>query len=163
VAGNTQRWQSFTPSRKGTLTELTVTTFQQGRPDAPLIVDLLDEGNKVLYSGSVAAASIPWDPQVVAVKPNVEVDAGKSYWLRMRSDNKQGCYGWEYNDGNPYARGVEGYSTNAGSSITEESARDLKFTVDVDGPTVGLKPARKAAKAKPAARFRSRDAIGRLP
>jgi hypothetical protein len=47
--------------------------------------------------------------------------------VRIHSATTTGCYGFEYNDDNPYAGGGESYSTDSGASFTAEPARDLKF------------------------------------
>src|SRR5439155_4914600 len=97
-------------------------------------VDVIDDGGLVLYTERVEASSVSWAPHVIAIHPNIEVAAGHSYTLRLRSTTTSGCYGFEYNDANPYAAGSESYSTNGGLSFTSEPARDLKFTVDVKRP-----------------------------
>jgi hypothetical protein len=135
IAGAVQRQQTFTPSRTNTLTGVTVTTFKSGAPTASLTVEILNTAGTVLSSTTLPTSAIPWAPRVMRVSPNIEVTAGQTYTLRLRSATTAGCYGWEYNDANPYAGGFESYSTNSGSSFTAESARDIKFTVEVAGST----------------------------
>ncbi len=161
IAGKTERRQSFAPSRSGRLMAVSVTSFQGGRPDAPLILDILDGAGAVLKSATFALDSIPWAPHVLTAHPDVDVQTGSAYFLRLRSATTQGCYGWEYNDANPYPRGFEAYSTDGGATYTAESGRDLKFTVDVEGTTslAGL-ARRKPDTRKPIAI--GRDAAGRF-
>jgi hypothetical protein len=137
INGSTQRQQSFKPSRGGKLTVATVTTFRSGTPTAPLIIDILDAGGAVLNSTSVPVTSIPWAPKVISVNPNLTVVAGQTYFLRLRSATPAGaaCYGFEYNDANAYPGGIASYSTNGGSTFTQETVRDIKFTVDIPGAT----------------------------
>jgi hypothetical protein len=136
IQGSVQRQQSFTPSRSNTLVAASVTTFQSGSPNAPLIIDCVNSSGTVLTTHSVPASSIPWAPHVVTVNPNVAVTAGQSYFLRLHSATTAGCYGFEYNDNNVHAGGAESYSTNSGGTFTAEATRDLKFTVDVAGATM---------------------------
>ncbi|MDB5105394.1 MAG: hypothetical protein JWP91_3083 [Fibrobacteres bacterium] len=131
IKGPVQRQQAFTASRSGTLTSVSVTTFRSGAPDAPLFLDVLDSQGALLRSTAIPVSSIPWAPKAVAVNPDIPVSAGRSYLLRLRSATAAGCYGFEYNDGNPYMGGSESYSVDGGGSFTAEPARDVKFAVDV--------------------------------
>jgi MYXO-CTERM domain-containing protein len=131
IRGSVQRQQSFTPSRTHTLLAASLTTFRSGEPDAPLVLDVLDDHGTVLDTTSLSPSSIPWAPHVVTVRPGIEVVAGHSYILRLHSSTTTGCYGFEYNDGDVYRGGAEAFSTNNGASFTTEPARDLKFSVDV--------------------------------
>ncbi|WP_157596860.1 family 43 glycosylhydrolase [Streptacidiphilus rugosus] len=137
IAGNVQRQQTFVPSRSGTLNSASITAFSW-HTNAPLIVDLLDTVNGSTLSSQVLPQP-PSAPHVMTVHPLIRVTAGHSYTLRMRSATSSGCYGFEYNDANPYASGTESYSTNGGGAFTAESARDLKFTTSV-GDTDLLAP-----------------------
>jgi MYXO-CTERM domain-containing protein len=130
ISGSVQRQQAFSVSVTGTLTRATVTTFRSQEPDAPLLVELLRD-DAVVSTTSLPASDIPWAPRVIEVEPNLAVTAGDTFTLRLSSATTSGCYGFEYNDGNPYAGGQESYSTDAGVSFTAEPKRDLKFTVDV--------------------------------
>ncbi|MFC5006811.1 family 43 glycosylhydrolase [Dactylosporangium cerinum] len=132
IAGNVWRQQSFTPSRTGTLTAASVTSFQSGKPNAPLLLDVVDAAGGVLLGRSTFAVNaVPWAPAGITARPGITVTAGHQYLLRAHSATTSGCYGWEYNDGNPYAGGVESYSTSAGGSFTAENGRDLKFSTEV--------------------------------
>ncbi|MEV6598595.1 family 43 glycosylhydrolase [Actinoplanes sp. NPDC051346] len=133
IAGNVWRQQTFTPSRTGVLTSASMTTFQRNQPTAPLIVDVVDAATgTLLHSTAIPAGAVPWTPTVLAAHPNVAVTAGHTYTIRLRSSTTAGCYGFEYNDFDPYQGGVESYSVNRGGSFTAESSRDLKFTTDVN-------------------------------
>lgn len=146
IKGDVQRQQSFTPSRTGKLTAATVTTFRSGTPSAPLVVDILNANGDVLSTSSVPVASVPWAPHVVTVTPNIAVTAGLVYILRLHTAATDACYGFEYNDANPYAGGAEGYSVNGGSTFTPEPARDFKFTIDVT-PSTSLRDGTKSPMA----------------
>lgn len=135
IGGQVQRRQGFTPSRTGSLATASVTTFQGGYPNAPLLVDVTDGDGKVLHTSTVAASGISWAPQVLTVEPGISVVAGRSYALRLRSATTAGCYGMEYNDKDPYAGGWESYSTDDGIGFKAEPARDIKFTAEVASPS----------------------------
>lgn len=129
VAGGVERRQSFTPSRSGTLDAASVTSFGW-ETGAPLVIDVVDTADGAVLS-SDSAAYVPWAPHVMTVHPQIAVTAGHVYALRINSTTGTGCYGFEYNDRNPYPGGEESYSTDGGASFTAEPARDLKFTTDV--------------------------------
>jgi hypothetical protein len=137
IQGNVERQQTFTPSRSGTLGTATITIFRSGEPSAPLVVDLIDADGTVLQTTTLEPSEVTWAPRVAALHPGVRVSAGRSYGLRLRSSTTVGCYGFEYNDTDVYAGGAESLSTNQGVSFVVEPARDLKFTVDVDGEMPG--------------------------
>ncbi len=142
IAGNVQRLQTFTPGRTGTLTNVSLTSFQHGSPNAPLIIDIVDAqaqpNGSVLSEMTVPTASVGWAPHGITIWPNIVVTAGHRYSIIGRSATTQGCYGWEYNDANPYPAGTEYYSTNNGGSFTAEAGRALKFftTVAVPAPQI---------------------------
>jgi hypothetical protein len=132
VGGNIARQQTFTPSRTGTLSAASITTFQGGNPNAPVTLDILDTANGTLLSRTdFPVTAVPWAPTVLAAHPDVAVVAGHAYLLRLRSATTTGCYGWEYADADPYPRGVESYSTDNSGSFTTEPGRDLKFSTDI--------------------------------
>lgn len=132
IAGNVQRQQLFVPTRSGSLSSASITTFQRGWPNAPLTLDVLDAATGTLLSRQdLPTATVPWAPTAVAAYPALAVTAGHPYLLRLHSATTSGCYGWEYNDGDPYPSGGQSYSTDGGTSFTDESARDLKFSTSV--------------------------------
>lgn len=132
VAGSLQRQQTFTPSRTGPLKRATITSFQRNEPDAPLTIDLINVAtNSAMYSKSFPAAVVPWSPQEMAIQPNVVVQAGGTYALRLRSSASRGCYGVEYNPSNPYSGGIANISQNGGASFDAEAWQDLKFTASI--------------------------------
>ncbi len=137
VAGNVVRQQGFTPSRTGILSAASITTFQGGVPNAPVALEVVDAATGTpLSHNEFPVGSVPWAPTVLTARPGVAVTAGHAYLLRLRSATTTGCYGWEYNDGDPYASGGESYSTDGGGTFTAESGRDLKFTTDVSATPV---------------------------
>ena len=132
IAGPVVRQQGFTPSRSGTLSVASVTSFQGGTPTAALVLEVVDGATgSVLSHAEFAAASVSWAPAALAAHPGIAVTAGHAYLLRLRTASTTGCYGWEYADANPYAGGNEAYSVDGGASFTAEPARDLKFSTDV--------------------------------
>ena len=132
VAGDVVRQQSFVPARSGMLSAASVTTFQRGSPTSPLTLEVVDAASgRTLSHSNFAVGSVPWAPTALTARPGVAVTAGRSYLLRLRTASSTGCYGFEYNDANPYAAGVESYSSNGGRAFVNEPARDLKFTTDV--------------------------------
>ncbi len=137
VAGNVARQQGFTPSRTGTLSSASVTAFQNGSPNAPLALEVVDAADgTVLGRKDFPVGAVPWAPTALAAHPDVAVTAGHPYLLRLRSATTSGCYGWEYNDGNPYPAGGEAYSVDNSRSFTAEPLRDLKFSTDVSATPV---------------------------
>jgi Glycosyl hydrolases family 43 len=132
IAGTVERQQLFVASRTGTLSSASVTTFQSGTPNAPLTLDVVDAAsNEVLSREDLPVATVPWAPNRLPAHPGVAVAAGHAYLLRLHSSTTSGCYGWEYNDSNPYPSGNESYSVDSGGSFTAETSRDLKFSTSV--------------------------------
>jgi hypothetical protein len=132
IGGNVARQQTFIPSRTGTLSAASITTFQGGTPNAPVTLDILDTGGgAVLSRTDFPVAAVPWAPAVLTAHPDVAVVAGHAYLMWLRSATTTGCYGWEYDDANPYTSGVESYSTDNSASFTTEPGRDLKFSTDI--------------------------------
>jgi hypothetical protein len=137
VAGQVARQQSFVPSRTGTLSAASITTFQDGNPNAAVTLQLLDAADgRLLSRTDFPAPSVPWAPAALTAHPGVAITAGHAYLLRLSSATTSGCYGWEYNDSGPYADGAESYSTNDSASFTTEPGRDLKFSTDVSAAPV---------------------------
>ncbi|WP_165956406.1 family 43 glycosylhydrolase [Kribbella antibiotica] len=142
VAGQIQRQQTFVPSRNGQLTVASVTTFQNGNPNAALTFEVVDAGsNEVLSRTDFPVGSVPWAPTALKAYPGIAVTAGKTYALRLSSATTSGCYGWEYSNNNPYAAGQEAYSTTGGTTFVVEAGRDLKFTTDVGTSPTYREPA----------------------
>ena len=139
VGGAVARQQSFTPSRTGTLSAASITTFQGGVPNAPVTLDVL-AGGTLLSRTDFPVAAVPWAPAVLTSHPDVAVVAGQTYLLRLHSSTTTGCYGWEYADADPYPGGAESYSTNNSGSFTAEPGRDLKFTTDVSATATFVPP-----------------------
>ncbi|MBB5867833.1 hypothetical protein F4553_001212 [Allocatelliglobosispora scoriae] len=135
ITSAVERQQSFTPSASGVLTGASVTTFQSGDPNAPLFLDIVDAANGTVLGTQPVTTT--WAPSTAKTTPGVRVDAGHAYQLRLRTAATVGCYGFEYNDGDPYPGGAESYRVTSGSTFTAEPARDLKFTVDVSPFAIG--------------------------
>jgi hypothetical protein len=141
IAGAVEREQEFTPSRSGTLSAASITTFQSGGPTAPFTLDVVDgENGNLLSRTDFAAGSVPWAPTALTAHPDAAVAQGHRYLLRAHSATTKGCYGFEYSDSNPYSGGVEHYSVDSGQAFTAESGRDLKFTTQVSAQPVYTAP-----------------------
>lgn len=137
IAGPVTRQQSFVASRTGTLSAASITTFQRGTPNAPVTLDVVAASDgKVLSRKDFPVGSVPWAPTALAAHPGIAVTAGRTYLLRLHSATSTGCYGWEYNDVNPYPAGTESYSTDNSTTFTGEPGRDLKFSTDVSAQPV---------------------------
>ena len=142
VAGNVQRQQTFTASRSGFLSTVSITAFQRGEPTDPLLLDVLDAASGAgLHSTPFAVAAVPWAPHVLSAHPSIAVSAGHTYTLRLHSSTTVGCYGFEYNDADPYSDGAENYSIDGGASFTPEPTHDLKFTTSVSSAPWGVNAA----------------------
>lgn len=137
VRGATTRAQTFTVGRTGTLDQVSVTLFQANHPNGSLSlsVSALDASGRpgpALWSSSIPAAAVSWSPADAAGSPGIPVVAGQRYVVRVSAPAvTNGCYGFVYNDSNPYSGGPELFSNNAGQSWTMETSRDLKFETSV--------------------------------
>ena len=140
--------QTFQPSRAGLLTSLNMTLFQSGGvncagtanpvdcsgPNQDLIVSLveLDDRNQpttTISTGTISRAFLSYSPSVVRVPVTAELLADRSYGIKLTSSaTGDGCYGYEYAEQNPYARGGEFKQQPPGSgAFVAEPDLDLKF------------------------------------
>ncbi|MDB5102609.1 MAG: hypothetical protein JWP91_298 [Fibrobacteres bacterium] len=145
-----QRVQTFVPSRSGTLTEASFTTFKEGGPDSILSmrIRLANEAHQpigpVLGVGRQEGQGIDWAPKAITWRFSMPVSAGVRYALVMQSGSTTGCYGMEYDDAapSPYPAGGAAYSKDAGATFTVEKGRTLRFHTAVKGPTSGIRTRR---------------------
>jgi hypothetical protein len=137
IGRNIARIQTFVPSRTGTLTSASYTTYQSGDPNAGLNVQIFQANGAFQPTGSalfdtvIPASSIGWAPRDLTVYPNVAVTAGVRYGIVVKSSNTTGCYGMVHNDSSPYPGGGEGYSNTTGATFTAEANRSTKFSTTV--------------------------------
>jgi len=148
IQSKIQRVQTFTTTVSGAIKYLGFTTFRAdmqppGNPSGPgpnvdLVIDVVtvDSSGKptsILSSNSVPASQIGYSPRNVVLVPvnatgsNPTIDAGSTYGIHMHTTSTSGCYGFAYNDNNPYSAGKEYYSNNGGATFALESNRVLKF------------------------------------
>jgi hypothetical protein len=139
VAADTQRMQTFTAGRTGTLKQVRFTAFQAATPawtgqppDAPFTLTLatLDAHGgvgTVLARQSFDPSSVGWSPRNLVMTPHVQVANGDSYAVIASSATTQGCYGVATSDANPYAGGHAATSPDGGQSFTAQPGTDLKF------------------------------------
>jgi hypothetical protein len=136
ISSSLSRAQSFTAGRSGTLTSISVATFQQGGTNAALSLSIYSAGpngaptGSSLYTDSVPASSIGWSPTTLVAAPNIAVSAGAGYVIVMATSSTTGSYGWEVSDDNPYTGGSALYQ-NAGGAWTTEPTADLNFFTTV--------------------------------
>ncbi len=137
VYGSVQRLQIFTPSTSN-LPKVDFYTFKTGSPAGALTVQVVsldgsDNPTGTLYTTDIPAVSVSGSLGVVSIYPNLSnLTGGTKYGILIKSPNSlngSNCYGFGYNDSNPYADGFQRYSNNGGSSWTNEASgnRDLKF------------------------------------
>jgi hypothetical protein len=137
ISRNIARIQTFVPSRGGTLTSASYTTYQSGDPDAGLRVQIFQATaafqptGPALYDTVVPASSIGWAPRDLTVYPGIAVTAAVRYGIVVTSSATTGCYGMVYNDSSPYPGGGEGYSNTSGATFSAEANRSTKFTTTV--------------------------------
>jgi hypothetical protein len=137
IGRNIARIQTFVPSRSGTLTSASYTTYQSGDPDAGLELQIFQANTAFQPTGSalfdtvIPVSSIGWAPRDLTVYPNIAVTAGVRYGIVVKSSNTTGCYGMVHNDSSPYPGGGEGYSSTTGATFTAEAGRSTKFSTTV--------------------------------
>jgi hypothetical protein len=148
IGRNIARIQTFVPSRGGTLTSASYTTYQSGSPDAGLEVQIVAANSafqptgSALYDTVIPVSSIGWAPRDLTVYPNIAVTAGVRYGIVVKSANTTGCYGMVHNDAAPYPGGGEAYSSTTGATFSAEANRSTKFSTTVSDratlPATGL-------------------------
>ncbi|MGI5208782.1 family 43 glycosylhydrolase [Spirillospora sp. CA-108201] len=139
IAGVVHREQSFTVGRRGRLGSLAVTVFKDGTeegrvertpPTGPLTIEIADE-TRTVWSESIPADRIGWSARNLTVHPDIRVERGGRYTVRLGSTTGQGCYGVAYSDHDPYRGGTSAVSRDGGATFTPEPGRDLKFLTSV--------------------------------
>ena len=138
--GGAQRVQTIVPNQSGNLSTVSFTTFLGGNPgntfpDEDLIIQIVDidakgQPNNTLFTTNINRQSMGHAARNVVIKPNIAVVSGKEYGIRLKSYISKGCYGFVYNDSNPYPQGRELYSSN-GLVFTVEPNRSLKFDTSI--------------------------------
>ncbi|MEV7622796.1 family 43 glycosylhydrolase [Actinoplanes sp. NPDC089786] len=141
IGRNIARVQTFVPSRSGTLTSATYTTFQNGSPDAGLEMQIVTADESFRPTGSplfrtvVPPHSVGWSPRAVTIRPDLAVTAGVRYGIVVRSATTTGCYGLVHNDAAPYPGGGEAYSSDSGVTFRPEAGRTTKFETTISART----------------------------
>jgi hypothetical protein len=138
ITNNWTRSQSFTASKSGRLSTISLSTFQKGNPNAGLTLSVFNATasglptGPALYNGTVPPSSISWSPMNFIAPPNIEVVGGRNYTITASSKTTSGCYGWEYAMNNPYPNGTESYQIRGHTGVVE-TGRDLKFQTAIIG------------------------------
>jgi hypothetical protein len=133
IAGAVQRSQTFVAKRNGSLFRASFSTFKSGALNAALELDVYAASASnlptgvPLFSVTVPASSIAWNPRDLVFEPKIEVKAGERYAIVAKSASTMGCYGLEFNDAAPYPGGGAAYSSTSGATFTAEANRTLRF------------------------------------
>lgn len=137
ISLNIQRGQGFTATRTGVLNGISITTFQNGRPDADLEIEVYaaDQSyqpiGKVLFSSKIPNAQVSWSPSNILIKPELSVVKGNRYTFILKSAATKGIYGFMYNDEAPQSNAGAIYSSDQGKSYVAEKNRKLKFLTTI--------------------------------
>jgi hypothetical protein len=144
IAGDTERMQTFTAGRTGTLAQVRLTSFGEATPawtgqppNAPLtlrLVTLTAQGGagQVLAQQSFATGAVGWSPRNLTMAPGVPVTRGHVYAIVASSATTTGCYGIAVSDASPYPGGNAAVSTDGGQTFTAQPGSDLKFLTVVN-------------------------------
>jgi hypothetical protein len=131
ISKNRQRSQSFTASRSGTLSSISVTTFKTGYPDAGVQVALY-KANKLgqpvgtaLSIDSIPEGTVGWSPKKLSISIEYAVKKGVVYCVVIKSAAGTGCYGIVYEDGTKTGD-VACYSNDGGKQFVEEKERIIR-------------------------------------
>src|SRR5207245_5161161 len=95
-------------------------------------VDASGKPTSTLSSNSIRAGRIGYSPRNVVVPVNAggsnpTIKEGSTYGIFVHTASTRGCYGFAYNDDNPYSAGQAYYSNDDGATFALESNRALKF------------------------------------
>jgi len=133
ISGGVQRLQNFTTTMNGQLSEVSITTFKSGYPDADLEIAIYESEadfslkGKPLFTLSVPADSIKWSPNYFTFSTNIAVEAGGQYAIVLRSAAEKGCYGIAFNDLSPDGKWGAAYRSVNDATFSEEEHRSLMF------------------------------------
>jgi hypothetical protein len=137
ISASWSRLQSFAPSRTGSLSGVSLTTFQSGWPDRDLVLDVVRVDGRLQPVGAplrtitVSRDRIGWSARSITVRPGVPVLAGDRYAILARTSSGRGCYGFAFNDATPYRSGSAAYRKGA-AAWTAETRRSLKFDTQLN-------------------------------
>lgn len=136
-----QRMQVFKPST-ATIPRIDVYAYKNGTPAGSLDIDIVSldanyNPTATIFSATVIPVNFQTSLSAIPIYTNLTgLTANGNYGIILKSaktaDNgTNNCYGFGYNDSNPYANGFERLSTDGGLTWSTENsgARDLKFTV----------------------------------
>nr|WP_201468918.1 right-handed parallel beta-helix repeat-containing protein [Microbacterium hydrocarbonoxydans] len=129
------RMQTFRPQTAATRVDFWA--YRAGSPVGSLelhVYELDSAGQPIATVGhrSVAASGVPTSPGPLSVTTSA-LDPMKTYGIAASSPatpngGTTNSYGFEYFDGNPYARGAAWFSTDGGTTWGPDvSSRDIKF------------------------------------
>lgn len=94
--GQQARLQEFRVDRSGTLEQFGLRLFRYAQPNRPLEVSLWEldtQGVPFRNVYQTELKELPLLPQWTLLKPEVVVEAGRRYGVRLRADLNVGCYG----------------------------------------------------------------------
>ncbi|MDR1517268.1 MAG: family 43 glycosylhydrolase [Dysgonamonadaceae bacterium] len=134
------RGQTFVATCTGTLTAVSFATHRSGYPEAGLTIEIYKTGSNYLPIGNALSSivvptdAIGWAPKFVTVQPNIQVKAGTSYAIVVKTTKGGGSYGMQYNDRFPYKQGRALYRLNT-QNFNVEANRTLMFQTFIHAGT----------------------------
>ncbi|MEO7214309.1 family 43 glycosylhydrolase [Mucilaginibacter sp.] len=134
IGGQVQRSQIFKPLRSTLLGNLSVTIFQNNKPNAPLVIEIYKAGanhlamGKGLASKSIPVEEIGWSARNIFIAPNIRIAKGQEYVIVLKSATTAGCYGFAYNEAKTVSVSAA-LSTDGGKTFVPEEGRKLKFEI----------------------------------
>ncbi|HWK08351.1 MAG TPA: hypothetical protein VNS58_32215 [Puia sp.] len=133
IAGPLQRVQSFTVSRTGVLSKLSVTLFKNNDPDQGLTIAIYradgvaaPTGN-ALFTKTLTGSAVGWSAKSIAIAPDLTVKKGGRYVVVLKSAATSGCYGIAVSDPGNFPGGAAAISRDDGATFTVVDNHELKF------------------------------------
>lgn len=134
ISKEVQRAQPFTGRASGVLSTLHFTTFKKGYPDAGLQIAIYkaDKTGKptgsALFAKVIEASAVGWSAKSLAVHPGIQLAAGQTYCVVVKSSAATGAYGFAYSEvGNSSVPAL--LSSDSGSTFAPEKGKKIKFNV----------------------------------
>ncbi|MES2808271.1 MAG: family 43 glycosylhydrolase [Bacteroidota bacterium] len=97
INNGVKRSQTFTASKTGVLSSVSISLFKAAYPDAELQIEINEANSgKTLSTITLESSRLSWSPTNVVVKSGVRVVSGKKYTISITSVATKGCYGLSY-------------------------------------------------------------------
>lgn len=136
ITQQTQRSQTFSVQRSGTLSKLEINVYRLQDPDEDLSITIYKADERglpagtPLYETSVASSSIGFSARQISIAPGLKVNKRTRYVFVLKTAATKGFYGIAFSEITAPQQ-VAAISKDGGLQFSPEPAMALKFSVTV--------------------------------